>query len=238
MRWWYPAVGVVGAYLVLTQTWILGAVGVAVFTIALVTGQVLGGLVWDRLGFTGAASAGFTMPRVVATVLAVCAVTMSVAPRLNPEGELAALLLLVLLPFFAGVATSGQQVINGRQTVAYGNALPVGLLNYLAGTAALGAVFAMTVWSFGGSPQLPDTWWLYAAGPLGCVFIVLSALLIPRIGALITALGVVAGQLLGSLLLDFAAPVPGSVLSPLTVGGALAALIAVALVSAERARPG
>ena len=49
-----------------------------------------------------------------------------------------------------------------------------------------------------GNP-LPGEWWYYLGGPMGCVFIGLGALLVRSLGVLVTGLGMIAGQLLGSL---------------------------------------
>ena len=78
------------------------------------------------------------------------------------------------------------------------------------------------------------TWWKYTGGPLGCVFIALGAFLVPRVGAFLTTLGMVGGQLLGSLLLDVVAPAPGSHVTGLTVAGTLGALVAMVIASTPR----
>jgi transporter family-2 protein len=79
-----------------------------------------------------------------------------------------------------------------------------------------------------GNP-LPGEWWYYLGGPMGCVFIGLGALLVRSLGVLVTGLGMIAGQLLGSLGLDLLVPAPGTVVAPATILGTLLTLAAIIL---------
>jgi transporter family-2 protein len=64
---------------------------------------------------------------------------------------------------------------------------------------------------------------------MGCVFIGVGALLVRSLGVLVTGLGMIAGQLLGSLGLDLLVPAPGSIVAPATVLGTLLTLAAIIL---------
>ncbi|XNY99967.1 DMT family transporter [Micrococcus luteus] len=238
VRWWYFTAGFIGACLVFTQSLTIPVIGVAVFTVAMVTGQVVGGMGVDRLGLTPAGVQRIAPRRLLGAALALAAVLVVVWPQLGEAlggggtGTSVALwLFMAAIPLVAGFGTSVQQVFNGRQSAAYGSPIPVTLINFLAGTALLGSVYLVKVLSAGASDPLPAVWWMYVGGPLGCVFIGVSALLVPRIGAFLTTLGLVAGQLLGSLLLDTFAPVGGAAVSAWTVVGTLGALAAVVLAS-------
>ncbi|WIK81704.1 DMT family transporter [Micrococcus lylae] len=249
VRWWYYSAGFIGACLVFTQSLTIPVIGVAVFTVAMVTGQVVGGMGVDRLGLTPAGVQRIGPRRLAGAALALAAVLVVVWPQLgetlggaaNTGGagadagaaERAGLLWLLMaaIPVVAGFGTSVQQVFNGRQSAAYGSPIPVTLINFLAGTALLGLIYLGKAVVAGASGPLPAVWWMYMGGPLGCVFIGVSALLVPRIGAFLTTLGLVAGQLLGSLLLDTVAPVDGAAVSAWTVVGTLGALAAVVLAS-------
>ena len=59
---------------------------------------------------------------------------------------------------------------------------------------------------------------------MGCIFIGLGALLVRSLGVLVTGLGMIAGQLLGSLGLDLLVPAPGTVVALPTVLGTLLTL--------------
>lgn len=233
VKWWYLLVGLAGAYFVLAQTLTIGLIGVAVFTVAVVTGQTVGGLLWDRIGLGPAGRIRLTPLRLLSATLTVLAVAWAVSPQLGGAQRGIELLLLVVIPFSGGFVNSAQQALNGRQTAAYRSPVPSTVFNFLSGTAVLLVVWVAALG--GGAARAPDglpgQWWLYLGGPLGVVFIGLGALLVTRVGVLIAAMGMIAGQLLGSLLLDVVAPAPGSVVSTATVLGTLLTLGAVVLAS-------
>lgn len=106
IRWWYFLAGCVGAYFVLTQTLTIGLIGVAVFTVAVVTGQTLGGLLWDRIGLGPAGRMRLNPFRVGGAVLTVLAVLWAVSPQLGAPGQGLAWLALVLLPLSRRVPPS------------------------------------------------------------------------------------------------------------------------------------
>ena len=234
VRWWQMLAGMIGAVFVFAQALAIPVIGVAVFTVAVVTGQMLGGMTLDRLGWTPAGVQRISPRRLGGAALAFAAVVTVVWPSLQEAGSPGAWLLLALVPMAAGMATSGQQVMNGQQTAHYGNPIPATLLNFVAGTALLAAATGVVAVASGGLAPLPGTWWMYTGGPLGCVFIALGAFLVPRVGAFLTTLGMVGGQLLGSLLLDVVAPAPGSHVTGLTVAGTLGALVAMVIASTPR----
>ena len=55
----------------------------------------------------------------------------------------------------------------------------------------------------------PDQWWLYLGGPIRVAFIALAAWAVRGVGVLVFGLLSIAGQLLGSVILDLAAPAEG-----------------------------
>lgn len=240
VKWWYLLVGCLGGYFVLAQTLTIGMIGVAVFTVAVVTGQTIGGLLWDRIGLGPGGRKRITLLRCLGAVLTVFAVIWAVSPQLAVGDRGLAWLLLVVLPFSAGFLQAGQQALNGRQSAAYGSALPGTFFNFAAGSAVLllaWLVASLLQNGFAGQ-QLSTTWWHYLGGPLGIVFIALGALLVTRVGVLLAAMGMIAGQLLGSLFLDLAFPAPGSLVTTATVLGTVLTLGAVIVASIPDMRRG
>lgn len=231
VKWWYLLAGCVGAYFVLTQTLTIGLIGVAVFTVAVVTGQTVGGLLWDRVGLGPAGRIRISPLRVIGAALTVVSVFWAVSPQLSgADKEL--IWLLVILPFSAGLLNAGQQALNGRQSVAYGSALPATLFNFVSGTVLLLLVWGIKLLINGpGAGELPTEWWYYIGGLLGCVFIGVGAVLVTKVGVLLAAMGMIAGQLLGSLALDLLVPAPGSIVTTATVLGTVMTLVAVVLAS-------
>ena len=65
LRWWQCLGGVCGAYLVFSQGVSAGVLGLALFTVAVVAGQVISGLVVDRFGLGPAGPQRVTGARTV-----------------------------------------------------------------------------------------------------------------------------------------------------------------------------
>ncbi|WP_432245855.1 DMT family transporter [Arthrobacter sp. G.S.26] len=228
----YVMAGGIGAIFVFAQSFTVGILGVALFTVATVTGQTLSGLLVDRLGIGPAGRKSITGIRVVGCVLTIAAVAWAVSPRFagGPGAtDAGGLVLPLLLPLLAGFLMSFQQAMNGTATVHYGTPIAATLVNFVAGCAVLWTVYGIKVAVAGAGNPLPAEWWYYIGGPMGCVFIGVGALLVRSLGVLVTGLGMIAGQLLGSLALDVALPAPGSVVAPATVLGTVLTLGAIIL---------
>ena len=229
---YYVLAGCIGGFFVFAQSVTVGLLGVALFTVATVTGQTLSGLFVDRLGIGPAGRRSITGIRVIGSILTVAAVAWAVSPRLSAGGSAPAELLVpVLLPLLAGFLMSFQQAMNGTAAVHYGTPIAATLMNFVAGAVMLWAAWLVRVAVAGPGNPLPAEWWYYLGGPMGCVFIGVGALLVRSLGVLVTGLGMIAGQLLGSLGLDVVFPVPGTVVALPTVLGTLLTLAAIVLAS-------
>ena len=124
--------------------------------------------------------------RVLGAVLTIAAVVWAVSPRLGQNGAGAGWLLPVLLPLAAGFLMSFQQAMNGTQTVHYGTPITATLVNFILGTAVLWLAWLAKDAFAGTGNALPGDWWYYAGGPLGCIYIGLTALLVRSLGVLLT----------------------------------------------------
>ena len=231
----YVLAGGIGALFVFAQSFTVGLLGVALFTVATVTGQTMSGLLVDRLGIGPAGKKSVTGIRIIGCLLTIAAVAWAVSPRFagtpgaGLDGGAAALVLPLLLPVVAGFLMSFQQAMNGTATVHYGTPIAATLVNFVAGTVVLWIAWAIKLAVAGPANPLPAEWWYYLGGPMGCVFIGLGALLVRSLGVLVTGLGMIAGQLLGSLALDVALPAPGTIVAPATVLGTILTLAAIVL---------
>jgi transporter family-2 protein len=233
----YVMAGGIGAFFVFAQSFTVGLLGVALFTVATVTGQTLSGLLVDRLGIGPAGKKSVTGIRVLGTVLTIAAVAWAVSPRFGGAGAGGAepaqlflpVLLPVLLPVIAGFLMSFQQAMNGTATVHYGTPIAATLVNFISGATVLWLAWLIKLAVAGAGNGLPPEWWYYLGGPMGCAFIGLGALLVRSLGVLVTGLGMIAGQLLGSLGLDLVFPAPGTVVALPTVLGTVLTLGAIVL---------
>ncbi|MDQ0851049.1 transporter family-2 protein [Arthrobacter sp. B3I9] len=227
---YYVLAGCIGAFFVFAQSFTVGLLGVALFTVAAVTGQTLSGLLVDRLGIGPAGKKPVTGIRVLGSILTVAAVAWAVSPRLGGAGSgLLELLVPVLLPVLAGFLMSFQQAMNGTATVHYGTPITATLVNFVSGTALLLVAWLVKLALAGAGNPLPGQWWYYLGGPMGCIFIAVAAMLVRSLGVLVTGLGTISGQLLGSLGLDLAFPAPGTVVALPTVLGTVLTLGAIIL---------
>jgi transporter family-2 protein len=225
----YVMAGCIGAFFVFAQSFTVGLLGVALFTVAAVTGQTLSGLLVDRMGIGPAGKRPITGIRVLGSVLTVAAVAWAVSPRFSAGESGLQLLVPVMLPLLAGFLMSFQQAMNGTATVHYGTPIAATLVNFIAGGALLWVAWLIKLAVAGAGNPLPAQWWYYLGGPLGCIFIGIGALLVRSLGVLVTGLGMIAGQLLGSLGLDLIVPVPGTVIALPTVLGTVLTLGAIIL---------
>ncbi|WP_425860124.1 DMT family transporter [Arthrobacter sp. TWP1-1] len=225
--WYFHAAGLIGAYFIFAQTSFVASIGIAIYTVAVVTGQTVSGLAVDRIGLGPGGKRAITALRVLGVLLTVCAVFWAVSPRISGTPDPTALLLPLALVVLAGVLMTFQHAVNGRIAAQVRSPIPGTLINYVVGSVALSLIWLIKVTITGGLPTLPSELWLYAGGVLGCINLVLSALLIKRIGVLLTGLSMIAGQLIGALLMDWLLPVAGSVIHPQTVFGTLLTLAAI-----------
>jgi transporter family-2 protein len=233
LRWWQCLGGLVGAFFIIGQGVTITTLGVAVFTVAAVTGQLVSGLLVDRVGLGPGGAQPLTPWRILGAVIAIGAVVIST------QGEFAEsnALWLVVLPALAGFGVAWQSALNGLVREAAGNAFVATLVNFSVGLVALLVAGVVDVAIKGWPGGLPGEWWMYVGGPIGILVISGSVLVVRTIGVLLLSLCMVAGQLLGAVLLDLLVPARGAHLTVTGVIGTLITLVAV-VVAAIPARAG
>lgn len=233
IAWWMLLGGLAGAYFVTTQGLSAGVLGVAVFTVAIVAGQTVGGLVFDVIGLGPGGRRRVTAPRLIGALLALIAIGWAVSGQLAHDVPV----LLMLLPFLAGIGAAWQQAVNGRVRSSADSALTSTVLNFAVGTTALVVVMLVHAGLVGGFPAaLPAEPWLYLGGALGCLFIAGQAIVVRVVGVLVLALAGVAGQLTAALALDLLLPTHGREVDLATIGGTGLALVAVVIAGISRRR--
>ena len=227
MPWWYLLGGAGGAFLVLTQTLTAALLGIALFTVATVSGQTISGLIIDRRGMGAMAPKPLTVFRIVGSALALVAVVLAVSAQLRGEVPLWAL----LLPFLAGIAIGWQQAVNGQVRTVASSALTATFVNFLVGSLVL-TVATLIHSGFVGWPEdFPTELWLYTGGFIGVIFIAGATVIVKITGVLLLGLATVAGQLVMSVVLDVVFPIPGHVIAATTIAGTALTLVAVGIAS-------
>ncbi|MGB3439388.1 MAG: DMT family transporter [Actinophytocola sp.] len=234
LRPWQLLGGTCGAFLVSTQGFTVSILGVAVFTVAVVAGQIVSSLPVDRAGLGPGGPQPITFPRAAGASLAVIAVIVSVSDQrvvTDPGG-----LWWALLPAVAGVGLAWQTAVNGRVRAAADNAVVPTIVNFLVGTSALLLAAVIDVVVNGLPESLPTQWWLYTGGMLGIVAIMTAVTAVRWTGVLLLGMSSVAGQLSGAVLLDLFVPARGAGLSPTSLVGIALTMVAVGI-AAIRVRP-
>ncbi|MBL6456252.1 DMT family transporter [Belnapia sp. T6] len=113
------------------------------------------------------------------------------------------LALPVLLAIGAGVSIVVQQVLNSNLRTALSSAAWSGFVSYLVGVVCM-ALLALAlrdpIPSVGVAARIP--WWAWSGGLFGAIFIGLSILLVPQLGAATFIALLVTGQMLASVAFD------------------------------------
>lgn len=208
--WWIFLGGLGGATFVASQGLVVPVTGVALFTIAVVAGQSANSLLVDKLGIGPGGPRPVTWARVVAAALAVAGVFLAVSGELADGVAAVGLLAFALV---AGGAIALQQGVNGRVAVLARSPLPATLVNFTLGFTALlivaGVIEGFDDVAFNPPPAPWTDPVLWLGGPIGVAFVMVAAFAVRRLGVLVFSLITIVGQLLGGVLVDIIAPVPG-----------------------------
>ena len=232
--WWYLAGGAGGSLLVLSQGLASAALGVALFSIGIVCGQTVSGVLVDRIGIGTAAPRPVTLQRVLGAALALVAVAIAGSAQL---GDGSSFWLLLLLPFVSGLAVAWQQAVNGQVKAAAGSTIAASFVNFVVGTTVLLVALVIHT-AFVGLPEaLPTNPVLYIGGAVGVTFIALAAAIVGITGVLLLTLATISGQLIMSIVLDLVVPAEGHDFHWSALIGTGVALVAVVIVATATRAP-
>jgi transporter family-2 protein len=230
VRWWQVLAGTNGGLFLIVAAYATPKLGVVVVTVAIVAGQVVGGLVVDRIGLGPLGAQPVTIARLVAMAVALVAVVLGAG---GTPGDLDVGLLA--LAGGTGVLTAVQQAALGHVARATGEPVLAAALNVIVGGAAIWAVALIVT---GGTPlggwSAPPHHWI--GGVFGAATLILLAAGARSVGILQLTLAVVAGQTCASLCVDLVAPPEGEGVTALTVLG-LVFTVAAVLISGVGRRP-
>jgi transporter family-2 protein len=225
---WMILGGAFGGFLVMTQGLAAGSLGIALFTVAVVAGQGISAIVIDSRGWFGVEKRKLNFSRVAGAAIVVSGVGLVAE---SPAWES---ILLLALPFLAGLGLGFQQAANGKVRISSESAIAATFINFAMGSGVLLIAKLISLPFVGLPTAFPTQWWLYIGGFSGVIFIAIQILVVGRIGVL--GLGVLlgTGQLLGSLLIDAVFPLPGQVITLVHVVGVLVTLVGALLVNLRR----
>jgi transporter family-2 protein len=109
----------------------------------------------------------------------------------------------MLLGVVAGVSFVVQQTTNAKLRTDLGSPAWAAFVSYLGGTVVMGlVVLATREPAMAAGRTSGVTWWAWSGGFFGAIYIVISILLLPRLGAATVVALIVLGQMLGSIAFD------------------------------------
>ena len=215
---WNLFAGMLGGIFVAIQTNTVTVIGVAVYSVASISGQTASSLIVDAFGLSGGEKKHITFRRILASLITVLAVLVSVWDRIDAQ-DLS--IFPVVLAGLAGAIVGIQRALNGKINIYSGQHWTTSLLNFIMGTTFLLLLTAILIptnhYDFKELPIGP--WWMYTGGVLGVIYIAYSATIVQQLGVLASTLLSVGGNLFGALLIDWLAPVHGVRISVWLIAG-------------------
>ena len=205
---WRLLGGALGGIVIAVQTHVVPLMGVAIYSVAVISGQTATSLLVDRIGLTGGGKKMISKHRILAALLTVLAVLVSVWDRIDAN-HLS--ILAITLGVLSGGVVGVQRALNGQVNEFSGQSFSTALFNFITGTTLLLILFTgLLITHHGHLSALPSgPWWMYLGGVTGLIYIAFSATVVQHVGVLTFTLFSIGGQLVGSLLIDFLLPSEG-----------------------------
>jgi transporter family-2 protein len=111
--------------------------------------------------------------------------------------------LYIMFAVAAGAGVAAQAVINARLRFILGAPVWAASVQFLVGLAALVVMAAVSRQSLpppGALARVP--WWMWTGGLFGAVFILMTVIVTPRVGAALMLASTIVGQLGAALVID------------------------------------
>lgn len=200
--------GALGGVAMAIQTQVVPLIGVALYSVSVISGQTATSLLVDRLGLTGGGKRHISVRRIAAATLTVFAVAISVWDRLDAKSLS---IMAIVLGIFSGGLIGVQRAFNGQVNEHSGQSFATTLLNFITGTTLLLAFFVGALLTHHSHvvSLVFNPWWMYLGGLTGAIYIAFASTVVQHLGVLTFTLFSVGGQLMGSLILDVFLPTKG-----------------------------
>lgn len=229
---WQLLAGFLGGWFTVVQSYATPLIGVAAFSVGMIAGQTAMSLLVDRLGLRAGVRHHISGRRIATACITVIAVVVSGADRLDVgTGELLPVVAAVVI----GAVVAFHRALNAHINDYAQESLATSLLNFATGFAMLLVIDLVGVLMGVTELQVPQgPWWMYTGGVIGFAYIAMAAVGVQRIGVLMFTALSVAGQLLGSLLLDLLVPSSGITIGPNIFAGAALSMLGILVGVARR----
>ncbi len=199
--WWSYIGGAMGILALLTIITIFPHIGAVETVVLPVGGKILSGLLIDHFGWFNSQVQPITTYRLAGAGLAAAGMLLAVCgrgkkSRVGPRPKFIWRVMGILVGVYAAI----QAAVNGNLSKMLGSSIASGFVSYATGTMLL-----LLLVIFSGQVPHKTTrgrWWMWLGGPVGALFVVGMAQLVPHLGTGVTLLVVLIGQLLGSMAID------------------------------------
>ena len=200
--------GVLGGVAMAIQTQVVPLIGVALYSVSVISGQTATSLLVDRLCLTGGGKRHISLQRIAAATLTVIAVAISVWDRLDAKNLS---IMAIVLGIFSGGLIGVQRAFNGQVNEHSGQSFATTLLNFITGTSLLLLFYVGALLTHHSRvvSLVVNPWWMYLGGLTGAIYIAFASTVVQHLGVLTFTLLSVGGQLIGSLILDIFLPTKG-----------------------------
>lgn len=196
--------GVCGVIFLTSTVILLPRIGAALTVIITVTGQMVIGLLIDTFGWFGAPIQDLDIMHIVGVLFLVAGIVfMNSRRNINVPHRHSRFWLI--LGLFAGMMPPMQTAINGTLSTQVDSSLFASLISFTVGTLTL-LLIALAVnrrlslqQRSEDSPLRP---WHFTGGMMGTLYITMNIILMPALGATLTMMVAIMGQILMGLLID------------------------------------
>jgi transporter family-2 protein len=213
-NWYHVIPGIMGVGYVTTGTILSGIIGMALYFVAAIVGQLVMSTLLDHYGWSGGGRKPLTRARALALAVALAGAVLSVLDRLTGGASAAdgtstgLLVVLVLVCVAVGGLLPVQTVLNRSASALLPSKLQTTWFSFAVGSVA--ALAALGV-QLGAQPDAAaavparfadSAWYMYCGGALGLLFIASGIWFVSLMGAAAFFVALVCGQLVGSAVVD------------------------------------
>ena len=209
LPWWVWSGGIWAVVILVFTIFIMERIGALGTALCMLTGSVIGGLIFDLTGLFNAPQQPFTLVKAAGLLLALAGFTLVLQlpqkfRKHQPKLSLAQLP-FIALGLFSGMVQVTQTVVNSELMVHVGSSAAAGWCTMASSAVIILAIMLLKRESFKVYTKLRlnrHSWWILCGGVCGASFLIVNALLIQHIGAGMLVILNIAGQLTAALLID------------------------------------
>ncbi|WP_412518685.1 DMT family transporter [Staphylococcus simulans] len=199
--------GLLGVLFLTGNLLLFPKLGASLTVIITIAGQIIMGVMIDTFGWLGAKTEPFTLLKLLGVILLFIGIIVMNYVRNQPKAEQSsAVLPWLAIGFVFGFGPPIQTAINSQLGQQVHSSLFASLISFTMGAIALIIITACVNRSFKLSTYEPDVGKIkpvyFIGGVLGVVFVTVNIILMPHLGAALTTIVGMLGQMLMGVIID------------------------------------